>query len=177
MSIPSPLCSFIPGLKPSFSANPSHRSLQDWLHGFTDTSEHIRFLLYSFFSVFPLLVVGSVRSRHVMSAHVSFWAHGKIASRIASYDIVNARPAVSSPAAPCPVPTRYCICGTDESRTRRLSREHGRTLVFRFGGANPPPPLSSSHFPPHCTLQVGLLPPVLHHLPSLPLEAGPLKST
>jgi len=49
--------SFIPGLKPSFSANPSHSSLpfllQDWLHGFTglftDTSEHIRFLLFSFF--------------------------------------------------------------------------------------------------------------------------------
>jgi len=50
---------FITGLKPSFSANPFHRSLlfllQDWLHGFsrqfTDTSEHIRFLLFSF-SVF-----------------------------------------------------------------------------------------------------------------------------
>jgi len=48
---PSPLHSFTPGLKLSFSANPSHRSLPflllDWLHGFpglfTDTSEHIRF--------------------------------------------------------------------------------------------------------------------------------------
>jgi len=56
----TPRC-FIPGLKPSFSANPSHRSLhfllQDWLHRFpglfTDTSEHIRFLLFSF-SVSPL---------------------------------------------------------------------------------------------------------------------------
>jgi len=60
----SPLHSFTPGLKSSFSANPSHSSLsfllQDWLHGlsalFTDTSEHIRFyfvvllfsLLFSF---------------------------------------------------------------------------------------------------------------------------------
>ena len=57
--IPSP--PFIPGLKPSFSANPSRRSLpfllQDWLHGFPglflDTSEHICFLLFSFlFSTF-----------------------------------------------------------------------------------------------------------------------------
>ena len=48
-------------LKPSFSANPSHCSLsfllRDWLHGFpkllTDTSEHIRFLLFSS-SFFPL---------------------------------------------------------------------------------------------------------------------------
>ena len=52
---------FIPGLKPSFSANPSHRSLpfhpQDWLHGFpglfTDTSDHIRFI-FSFFSLLLL---------------------------------------------------------------------------------------------------------------------------
>ena len=52
-------------LKHSFSASPSHRILlQDWLHGFpglfSDTSELSRFLLFSF-SVFPLLVVGSVR--------------------------------------------------------------------------------------------------------------------
>jgi len=51
-SIPSPPHFFIPGLTPSFSASPSHRSLpfllQDWLSGFprlfTDTSEHMRFL-------------------------------------------------------------------------------------------------------------------------------------
>ena len=69
-SVDSPLSSPItpslfPGLKPSFAANPSHRSLpfllQDWLHGFpwpfTDTSEHIRFLLYIFvFSTFSFLV-------------------------------------------------------------------------------------------------------------------------
>jgi len=57
ISIPSPAQSFIPDLKPSFSANPSHRSLlfllQDWLHGlfpglFTDTSEHIRFYFLVF---------------------------------------------------------------------------------------------------------------------------------
>ena len=48
------LSSFIPGLKPSFSADPSHRSLpflpQDWLHGFpglfTDISEHIRLFTF-----------------------------------------------------------------------------------------------------------------------------------
>jgi len=50
---PSPLHSFTPGLKPSFSANPSHWSLpfllQEWLcRLFTVTSEHIRFLLFSF---------------------------------------------------------------------------------------------------------------------------------
>ena len=52
--IPSPPHSFISGLKPSFSANPFHRSLpfllQDSLHGFpglfTDTSEHIRFFTF-----------------------------------------------------------------------------------------------------------------------------------
>jgi len=51
--------SFTPGLKLSFSANPSHHSLPflllDWLHGFpglfTDTSEHIRFFL----SALPVL--------------------------------------------------------------------------------------------------------------------------
>ena len=60
--------SFIPGFKPPFSASSSRSSLpfllQDRLHGFpglfTDTSGHIRFLLFSF-SVFPLLAVGSVR--------------------------------------------------------------------------------------------------------------------
>ena len=65
ISIPSPPHSFIPDLKPSFSANPSHRGLQNWLHGFprlsTDTYEHICFLLFSF-SVFHFLVVGSVRA-------------------------------------------------------------------------------------------------------------------
>ena len=59
ISIPSPAHSFIPALKPSFSAN-LYRNLpflQDRLHGFpalfTDTSEHTRFLLFSF-SVFLL---------------------------------------------------------------------------------------------------------------------------
>jgi len=58
---PSHLHSFTPRLKPSSSANPSHRSLPflfpDWLHGFpgmfTDTSEHIRFYFLVFlFSTF-----------------------------------------------------------------------------------------------------------------------------
>ena len=64
---PSPLHSFIPGLKLSYSATPSHRSLpfllQDWLHGFprlfSDTSQHIRFYFLVF--VFYFLVVGPVR--------------------------------------------------------------------------------------------------------------------
>jgi len=54
ISIPSPPHSFIPGLKPSFFANPSHHSLpfllQDLLHGFprlfTYTSDHIRFFTF-----------------------------------------------------------------------------------------------------------------------------------
>ena len=68
----SPPHSFIPGLKPSFSANPSHRSLSFSSSGLTTrlftvdyrlfrptvTSEHMRFLLFSF-SVLHFLVVGS----------------------------------------------------------------------------------------------------------------------
>jgi len=66
---PSPLHSFIPGLKPSFSANPSHRSLvfsfYDWLHEFRETVyryfwAYPFFLLFSF--TFPhFLIVGFVR--------------------------------------------------------------------------------------------------------------------
>jgi len=67
--IPSPNHSFIPGLKPSFSANPSHCSpsyllLKYSLHGFpglfTVISERICFLLLVFL-FFHFLVVGSVR--------------------------------------------------------------------------------------------------------------------
>jgi len=60
--------SFIPDLKPSFSANPSHCSLffffrTDYMiaQTFTVTSEHIRFYFLVFFSVLHLLVVVSVR--------------------------------------------------------------------------------------------------------------------
>jgi len=55
---PPPLYSFIPGLKPFFSANPSQRNLfsfsglTPWIPRlFTDTSEHIRFLI--FYTVSP----------------------------------------------------------------------------------------------------------------------------
>jgi len=57
VSFPSPAHSFIPGLKPSFSANPSHRSLSfsssgliAWIpQTFTvTTSEHIRFYFLDF---------------------------------------------------------------------------------------------------------------------------------
>ena len=85
-SFPSPTLSFIPGLKPSFSANPSHRSLSfsssgltTWIpETFTDTSEHIRFYFLVFF--FHFLVVGSMR--WIKLTHVGFRAHVKIASRI-----------------------------------------------------------------------------------------------
>jgi len=67
ITIPSPPHSFIPGLKPSFSANPSQHSIPffrtdyiDSLGLFTYTSEHIRFSLFSF-SVFHFLLVGSMR--------------------------------------------------------------------------------------------------------------------
>ena len=58
--------SFFQGLKLSFSANSSHRSLPfllpGWLHGFpgllTDTSEHIRYFTFYFF--FHFLVFGSL---------------------------------------------------------------------------------------------------------------------
>ena len=55
ISFPSPTHSFIPGLKPTFSANPSHRSLSfsssgltTWIpQTFAVTSDHL-FLLVSF---------------------------------------------------------------------------------------------------------------------------------
>ena len=57
--MPSPTLSFIPGLKPSFSANPFHCSLSFSSSGirtdymipqtFTVTSEHIRFYFLFFF--------------------------------------------------------------------------------------------------------------------------------
>ena len=62
---PSPPHSFIPGLKPSSSANPSRRNLPFPLHDrlrgfpglFADTSVLIRFFKFSvFFFFFPLLV-------------------------------------------------------------------------------------------------------------------------
>jgi len=58
ISFPSINHSFIPGLRPSFSANPSHRSLSfssssgltTWiLQIFTVTSEHSRFYFFVFF--------------------------------------------------------------------------------------------------------------------------------
>ena len=85
--------SFIPGLKPSFSANPSHCSLSFSSSGFTTCIPHTvycyfsayPFLLFSFSVLvcFTLLVVGSVRQ--ITPTHVSFRAHVKIASRIVSY--------------------------------------------------------------------------------------------
>ena len=67
--IPSPTHSFVPGLKPSFSANPSQCSpsfllLKYLLRGFpglsTVISEHICFL-HLVFCLLHFLVVGSVR--------------------------------------------------------------------------------------------------------------------
>jgi len=91
-SIDLPLSSSItPRLQPSFSANPSHRSLpfllQNWLRGFprlfTDTSGHIRFYFFTF-SFFHFLVVGSWFRAVAKLNYVSFWAHVKTASRIIS---------------------------------------------------------------------------------------------
>ena len=95
-SIDSPLSSsitpqsFIPGLKPSFSANPSHRSLpfllQDWLHGFpglfTNTSEHMHFYFLVFFS---LLVVASMHQ--IKLTYAGFWAQ----EHLTSYCIIIVR--------------------------------------------------------------------------------------
>jgi len=87
ISFPSPPHSFIPRIKPSFSANHSHRSLSFSSSGLTTwipqtltvTSEHIHFYFLVFFC-FTLLVVVSVRS--IKLTHVGFRAHVKIASRI-----------------------------------------------------------------------------------------------
>jgi len=65
---PSPTLCFIPDLKPSFSANPSHYSLSFFFfradypipQTFTVTSEHIRFY-FSVFLFLHFLVVVSVR--------------------------------------------------------------------------------------------------------------------
>jgi len=63
------------------------------------------------------------------------------------------------------------------------TENHGRSLVFRFGGANPPLPFPPS--PPLLALEVGPLPPfsllpcpsLLSFLPSLLLKLDPLKSS
>jgi len=62
INFPSPAHSFIPGLKPSLSANPSHHSfsfsssgLTTWKLTFTATSEHIRFFTFYSFSVLHFL--------------------------------------------------------------------------------------------------------------------------
>jgi len=63
IGIPSPTHSFIPGLKASFSANPSHRSLLFLLQHWLWISVYCLLLLLSIsvFSVLHFLVVGSVR--------------------------------------------------------------------------------------------------------------------
>jgi len=85
ISIPSPPHSFISGLKPSFSANPSQCSLPSLLQDdSTDSPDCLPILLsmpvftFYFFLFFPL--VGVVRE--IKLSHVSFWFHVKIASRI-----------------------------------------------------------------------------------------------
>jgi len=83
--------SFIPGLKPSFSANiPTAAFLFFFRTDYTDsplftvTSEHILFLLFSF-SVLHVLVVGSVRRwSSLMSAF-----ERTLKSHLVSYRIVS----------------------------------------------------------------------------------------
>jgi len=89
ISFPSPTLSFIPDVKPSFSANPSHCSLSffsrtDYMtpQTFTVTSEHIRFRFLVFLFLHFLVVV-SVQK--IKLTHVGFRAHVKIASRIVTY--------------------------------------------------------------------------------------------
>jgi len=95
ISFSSPTHSFIPGLKPSFSASPSHFSLSFSSSGLSTWFPRLYcyfwaypFLLFSF-SVSHFLVVGSVR--YIKVTHVGFRAHVKIASRIVSYRIVSIR--------------------------------------------------------------------------------------
>ena len=78
ISFPSPTHAFIPGLKPSFSANPWHRNLSfsspgltTWIpQTFTVTSEHIRFyfLVSLFYAIFFLLSFPCSRLSWLMSA-------------------------------------------------------------------------------------------------------------
>ena len=97
-SIPSPTHCFIPGLKkPSFSANPSHRSPSFFFFGihYMDSPDCLLFFLRIFvfllssFSVLHFLVVGSVRQ--IELTRVGFRAHVKIASRIVSCRMTAAR--------------------------------------------------------------------------------------
>jgi len=90
IGIPSPTHSFIPGLKPSFSANLSHHSLSFFSSGLTawiPQTVYCYFWAYLFlllsFSVLHFLVVGSMHQ--IKLTHVGFRAHVKIASRIISY--------------------------------------------------------------------------------------------
>ena len=109
LSSPSPTHSFIPGLKPSFSANPSHRSLSFFffrIH-YMNSSDCLPLLLrtsvcifLNFFSVLHFSVVGSVL--WIKLTYVGFRAHVKIASRIVSYRIV------SCPSRPCVVFLASC---------------------------------------------------------------------
>jgi len=74
------LCKSVPPRSLSFSSS----GFTTWIpQTFTVTSEHIRLLLFSFFSVLHFLVVGSVRQ--IKLTRVGFRAHVKIASRIVSY--------------------------------------------------------------------------------------------
>ena len=81
ISFPSPTHSFIPGLKPSFSANPSHCSLsfflRDWLRDSPDFYSYFwayPFLLFSFLFLHFLVVVSV---RQIKLTRVSFRPHVK----------------------------------------------------------------------------------------------------
>ena len=76
ISIPLPPHSFIPGLKLTFSANPSHRSLPFFRTDSTDSLDCSPiplsmpvFKKFLYFFVYHFLVVGTVRdSRQLLSA-------------------------------------------------------------------------------------------------------------
>ena len=81
---PSPLHSFTPGLKLSFSVNLSHHSLPflllDWLHEFpglfADTSEHIRFhSLVFLFSTVSCCSMLKIKVRLLIACQNSIFFH------------------------------------------------------------------------------------------------------
>ena len=93
ISIQSSTLSFIPDLKPSYSANPSYCSLSfsssgltTWIpQTFTVTSEHsISVFTFQVFFLFFLHFLVVVSARQIKLTHVGLRAHVKTASRVVS---------------------------------------------------------------------------------------------
>jgi len=86
MTFPTALHSFIPGLKPPFSANPSHRSPSFFFFRIHYMDSPDCLLLFLSISILYFLVFLFLHFL-VVGCHVGFRAHVKIASRIVSYRI------------------------------------------------------------------------------------------